>query len=623
MRTPDYQSLNESQLKAVCRKEGPLLLLAGPGSGKTTVIVNRVLHLLSLGISPESILVITFTNAAALSMKNKYTSFSDGEDSVYFGTFHSFFYSILRSANQYHSLKIITSQEKKKILRTILKKYSNQTDSYTDLEEDINKVISALSFYKNTGEWSKLIILMPQRLKEHTKEILEQYQELVRQYQFIDFDDMLYECKKLLTEDEDLRQKLQKRFQFLMIDEFQDINPIQYEVIKMLFPAPANIVAVGDDDQSIYGFRGSKPDIMKQFQKEYHADTLCLEINYRCTEEIVKASCKMIEGNRNRFRKPLRAHHKKDPQSFRIKAFPERQDQANYLLSMLSEYQGKHKDDQESIAVLFRTNAYMQGTAARLSAAGIPFSMKEKVKSIYDHFIIKDMMAYFALAQGEWNREAVIRILNRPYRYIGREAIANSNSMEQLKEYYGLRQKEKGYYSDQIHALEQLEKQLILLKRMSPLPGISYILKGIGYDKYLKATSAGKPELANEWNEILDFLKEDAGQFTSVEIWKEAQDQYLDKLNREKKGENEEATIRLMTVHAAKGLEFDTVIIPDCNDKVYPHGTNTEEEFLEEERRILYVGMTRAKNRLELLYLEGTQNRQQFPSRYLRKLIKK
>lgn len=637
---PDLRRLNKAQREAVTWGEGPLLLLAGPGSGKTFTITNRILFLLEQGVPPERILVITFTREAASSMHRRFQKMSDKLYPVNFGTFHSVFYHILQESGRFRSLKLLSEFQKRNLIIPILKKYNEQPgEAYAQtIGEDAAKVLAAISFYKNTGNSDKAVEKMPVYLRISFKEIFREYRETVQRAGAADFDDMLFECKKLLEDEKEVRSCWQSRFQHILIDEFQDINPIQYEVLKLLAAEPYNIFAVGDDDQSVYGFRGSRPDIMRQFTEEFRAGRLLLDINYRCGKKIIDASLAVISENQNRFSKLLKAAPRRagsGEEQVQIKSFLDREEENAYLVERLKEWREKHVDDGEYCAVLFRTNASMQETAARLKSAGIPYLMSEKIQSIYEHFIVKDIMAYLLLAAGEWKREYLLRIINKPSRYISREAVGNGRSIKEMKEYYenifedGRRISGAGIpecMGRQKHILENLEKlqrQMRCLESLSPGTAVSYILKAVNYEGYLKTLAEGNAEKTEEWGELLEWLRADAARFPNVREWLEAQKAYtagLERQPRAEAGENREK-IRLMTIHGAKGLEFHTVFIPDCNEKVFPHGSMPDSREVEEERRLFYVAMTRAKISLELLYLSGDRARPRLPSRFLNPLL--
>lgn len=646
----DLNQLNEAQRKAVTWGEGPLLLLAGPGSGKTFTVTKRILYLLERGVPPEEILVITFSKDAALSMQRRFRQMAGQFFPVNFGTFHSVFYHILLESGGFHSMKLISDSRKMNLMISVLKKYHRNME----LSEDALRILSAVSLYKNTADGERALLAVPAEWREHFREITAAYTEAVRDEKAVDFDDMLFECRRLLEEDTRVRRGWQKRFRYILVDEFQDCNPVQYEVIRLLALRPYNLFAVGDDDQSIYGFRGASPDILRQFQEDFQAKQLLLDVNYRCAGEIVRASLAVIGENRNRFPKALRAADdsaKKDAEQesgLHIRFFEDRAAQNAWLLQQAKKWRKEHDTDRERCAFLFRTNSGMQRTAAVLHGAGIPFYKKEAGKSIYEHFVARDIMAYLLLAAGDWRREHLLRIINRPVRYISREAVGEGRRIPEIQAYYRellIRESRTGevmpgkgingsgglcaagsvfgYRWEVLERLSSLQRQLDSLKHMSPALGVQYVLKAAGYEDFLRALAGNSPEKLFEWREIAEWLKADAGRFQNVSAWVKAQESFEQEMKRTSANSGEDEVLWLMTVHGAKGLEFGRVIIPDCNERVYPHGELQSGESLEEERRIFYVAMTRAKKSLELLCLTGDRGRPRLPSRFLNPLLKK
>ena len=296
----DFNKMNEAQRHAVSHGEGPLLLLAGPGSGKTFTITNRILYLLNQGISPGEILVITFTKEAAQSMQKRFKDMSAPHFyPVNFGTFHSVFYQILRESNVVKSKKLLSDSEKKNLLLPIVYNYSQPGEDISFFRDEVVKLLSAFSYYKNTTRQEDAIQKCPLQWRKNFSQLYNEYQQAVKKEGRLDFDDMLYECRQLLVEHECIRNIWQKRFRHILVDEFQDINPIQYDILKLLVKAPYNIFAVGDDDQAIYGFRGASPDCMRQFVEDFQAKQLLLDVNYRSASGIVEASLAVIGENKN------------------------------------------------------------------------------------------------------------------------------------------------------------------------------------------------------------------------------------------------------------------------------------------------------------------------------------
>lgn len=633
----DLSDMNSAQRKAVTKADGPLLVLAGPGSGKTFTITRRILYLLEQGVPPEQLLVITFTREAAMSMQRRFQEMSNAFLPVNFGTFHSVFYHILKKSNVLKNQKLLNNFEKKKILIPILKKYCENMEEKTgeSLGEDALQLLSAISFYKNTLRMEQSAKKAPAQWQPVFGAILEHYEKAVRSCGGLDFDDMLCRCRDLLAGDARLLSSWQARFQHILIDEFQDINPVQYEVVKLLAGERCSIFAVGDDDQAIYGFRGSEPECLRRFEREYSAEKVLLDVNYRSHPQIVRASLAVVGENRDRFEKQLRPspHREREEEQenrIRLLAFADREEQYDYLIERIQTFLRERKDDtKKECAVLFRTNSYMQGLAVRLRTAGIPFAMGERMQSVYEHFIAKDIMAYLTLAAGHWDREALLRIVNRPSRYVSREVVGSyGSSIQELISYYKTQERYDRNKGSALEKLRSFDRQLKALGKLSPGLAVSYVQKAAGYGKYLQET-AGNAERLAQWQETLEWLKADAGRFSSVEEWRAAQEAHNRDLEQGKSrgGPAEQNTdksgpgIRLMTVHGAKGLEFDTVIITDCNETVFPHGRLQTGSEIEEERRVFYVAMTRAKENLELLYLTGIGERPRLPSRFLNPLL--
>lgn len=625
---PDLTLLNEAQRRAVTWGEGPLLLLAGPGSGKTFTITNRILYLLEQGAAPEQILAVTFTREAAASMQRRFREMSQSFLPVCFGTFHSVFYHILQRSAGLSRLKLLTGHQKRNLILPILKKYMLQSGGGARLDEageDAEKVLSAISFYRNTQEPDRAADKAPAAFRGVFREICSEYDAAVRRDGGMDFDDLLIACRDLLRDRQNAREYWQGCFAHILVDEFQDINPVQYETLKLLSAPPYNVFAVGDDDQSVYGFRGARPELMRRFEKEFGAGRLLLDVNYRSSEQIVRGASAVIGGNCDRFPKSLRPAPGKlggeSAHGLRVRAFPDKEAQNACLIEELSAWLEGPGKAGGNCALLFRTNAGMQRTAARLKRAGIPFVLQEKSRSIYEHFIVRDVMAYLTLAADGGNREALLRILNRPPRAVEREALAAGVSFPEL-----IRCCERESCSEEKRRevrgqLELLQTQLKSLGKMKPGLGVNYVLKAVRYEEFLKKKAAGNPQLWAEWRELLEWMKADAGAYESAAAWLEMQISYTDQLKRQPRTFDRTDGIRLMTAHGSKGLEFDRVYIPDCNEGVFPHGSMPDLSGVEEERRLFYVAMTRAKEALELLYLTGDRVRPRVPSRFLNPLL--
>lgn len=543
---PERKNLNEAQRKAVTYGEGPLLLLAGPGSGKTFTIANRILYLIKNGVPPERILVITFTREAALSMRRRFGEMSGGMSyPVPFGTFHSIFYQILLKSNFRNAKRLLKNSEKKTLLLPVLKQFlshihSEAQEAAEDLREDAAQLLSAFGYYKNTMKLEEALKRAPQRWQADFREIMAAYERSVEKKGAMDFDDMLFSCRKLLAENEELRKTWQNRFSHILIDEFQDINPVQYEVIKLLARKPYNIFAVGDDDQAIYGFRGAEPDCLRRFAEEFGAGKLLLDTNYRSVEEIVRVSLAVINENKNRFRKELHAAERPNNQDGAEEssgvvctAVENKEEQYRYIISALER---RERMRTETCAVLFRTNSYMQGFAARLKRAGIPYEIRERAESIYEHFAVKDVMAYLALAHGSGGKEDLLRIVNKPSRYVSREAVAECGvDFKRLRAHYKNQDEREaprgGRRLSVENALNLLERQLQTIGRLSLHLGVDYILRAVGYERYLSDSAGLNKEKRQMCQDIMEWLRGDASQYESLTEWEKAQRAYTETLS--------------------------------------------------------------------------------------------
>lgn len=643
------ENMNEAQRLAAAHGEGPMLVLAGPGSGKTFTITRRIFQLTRRNIPPDRILVITFTREAAQSMQKRYRE-QYGPSLVCFGTFHSVFYHILKESRTGVREHLLKPSDKKEILIPLIQKYNKEHDGSepaqrfpSELSDVTDRVLAAFSYFKNTLNMEKSAAFLEGPWREAFPTLFEEYERIRRRKGGLDFDDMVYDCMKLFQERADILALWRRRFSFFLIDEFQDINPVQYQTVRLLASPLNNVFAVGDDDQSIYAFRGSDPSLMRRFLEDYPgAKRVLLDINYRSTAPIVEASLKVISQNTQRFEKTLKAAEavehpdksenraKSENRDFgdknriveavgiqnavRLAGFTDKNAQYAYLAERLKEEQAL--GGLSGCAVLFRTNVGMGKFAGCLLKAGLPYRMKEVQTCIYDHFVAKDIEAYLRMALGERDRSLFLLVMNKPHRGLNREAFTAKNVSFQE---YG-----RAQASGPAEALQRLERDLGCLGKRKPSLGMQFLRRGIGYETWLMKKAQGEEEKQREWMEVLEWLTEDAAGYDSLEEWLESWQRFREKWkkNGERKGGDDlEPAVSLMTAHASKGLEFSMVFLPDVNEGVYPHGRGPlERDTVEEECRILYVAMTRAKKALELLCVTGTQERPALPSRFLRAL---
>ena len=606
---------NKEQEEAIMHQDGPAMVLAGPGAGKTYVITNRVKALIDeYGVKPEQILVVTFSKAAAVEMKERFEMLTGGQRlPVRFGTFHSVFFQILRLAYHYEVKDIATPALKYRFLEETLNETGYGVDDKKEFLSDIEKEISRVK-----GEGIEIDCYFSSACSaEIFQKMYRGYQEKLQRHRCLDFDDMVVYTYQLLKEREDIRRRWQAQFRYLLIDEFQDINRLQYETVCMLAEPENNLFIVGDDDQSIYGFRGAKPGIMLSFPKRF-PDTkqIVLGVNYRCSDEIMKAAERLIGKNNERYEKHIVANKGKE-QPVHMKKCENLPDEAEKIVAQIQMYQKEGIAYQE-MAVLFRTNMQMRLLAGKLMEHGVPFTMRENLPNLFDTWMAKDIMCYLQLALGNRSREKFLKIANRPVRYLSRTAFTESEvSFDKLRAYYAVKNQE--WMEERIWNFEYDLKNLASL---SPYAAIHFIRKGIGYDEFLKTYADERNVNADDWFDVLDEMQEMARDKKSIPEFLSFVENYgdtLEEIRQEQKKQQvkEEPGVSLMTMHASKGLEFPVVFVPTLNEDIVPYRKAVQEGNLEEERRMLYVAMTRAKTYLHLSFVKERFHKEAGPSPFL------
>lgn len=601
--------LNENQRIAVNHGEGPMLVLAGPGSGKTTVILCRLRRFLSENKN-KGILVVTFTKAAATEMKERFGE--RGSYRILFATFHSLFFRILRRTYGYTSEKIIGEEEKSKVLQGIL---SEKNWSLNDPEEFISQFIMQASFMGN--ELLTPMEFIPEGMeRDMFRQLHRAYESYKERHGKLDFDDMLIQCYELLMEDQKTLAFWQEKFPYIMVDEFQDINRVQYECLRLLAAPRNNLFVVGDDDQSIYGFRGSRPDFLLEFERQYpESQNVVLDINYRSSERILSLAGKVIDVNERRFGKELKgANGKGEKVSFFLAedTTAEAEKVAEKIGSLLEDGIALNE-----IAVIYRTNLQGGAFARALYRRGIPYVMREGGGNIYDHWIAKDILAYLTLGESADADSALRRIINKPKRYISKEMLEDAEKMPYtlLRSFFVCPSLKKW----QEESLENLQRDLIQIGKRNPYNGINYIRRVIGYDEYLEEYAAFRKSSGRAFLEIADEITEIAKKTMDVREFRgnlEEMSRQMQEQVREKNVINKGVT--LSTMHGAKGLEFYAVFLPSLTEGVVPH--ERAMEGLEEERRLFYVALTRTKEKLCLSATRNRYGKETNPSRFLKEM---
>ncbi|MDO5336001.1 MAG: ATP-dependent helicase [Eubacteriales bacterium] len=605
---------NPAQQRAISHLSGPMMVLAGPGSGKTSVIVERIEYLVRQAkISPSSILVVTFSKAAAGEMKERFLKRVENRvQGVTFGTFHGVFYGILKQAYHLGASNILSEEQKYGFLRRLLEKYGDQELAQGECVEEIAREIStikgnriSLEHYYSTSCPDEVF-----------RKIYCGYEAMCRKNRLLDFDDMLVCCYELLSEREDIRRAWQRKFQYILVDEFQDINQIQYDTIRLLAQPQNNLFIVGDDDQSIYHFRGARPEIMLNFPKDYpEGETVLLNINYRCSRNVLESAVRLIGHNKKRYQKELSTPNAYG-QEVRIICLPNLREESLFVIRELEEYRNSGKR-LEDTAILFRTNLEAEGLVGLCMEYQLSFCMKERLPNLFEHWIAEDILAYLRMAQGDMSRGLFLRVMNRPNRFLSREAVFEEQiSWKSLFDFY----REKDWMCDR---LITMRTHLGILKSLNPFAAVNFIRHGIGYEEYLQEYAVYRKIKPEELLDILERVQESARGMQNLEQWQAYIRSYGEKLKEQFRAQqaNPKGTL-ISTLHSVKGLEYDRVYILNVNEGNIPYKKAVLEAQLEEERRLFYVGMTRAKKELILCHVARQFDKEKEASRFLEEVQK-
>lgn len=613
--------LNRGQDEAIKHGNGPCMVLAPPGSGKTLIVTERTRYLIEeSGVRPDQILVITFTRYAAREMKERFERLTAGKNyPVTFGTFHSIFYGILKCAYGIGANNLMSEKESSVLLQEVLDQTDiESTPEVEDEEELVRELLREVGMVKN-GLCHLKDFHSKYLTQDEFAEVFRSYEHQKKELKKFDFDDMLVQCYALFRKKPEILQGWQKRFQYILIDEFQDINRVQYEVIRMLAAPRYNLFVVGDDDQSIYGFRGAKPELMLYMKQEFPSlRTISLTVNYRSTEFITGAAARVILHNDTRFYKRVQSFRGRG-QNVHVQEVLDEQEEAQYVMEEIQKKLDQGIKPGE-IAVLFRAAVQARMISEILSEHRIPFEMRDYVTNFYRHFIVKDMMAYLQLAAGKRDRSLFLTICNRPLRYLARNSMENRQvNFEDLRKFYC----DKDWMLD---IIDQFDVDVRMMKNMAPYAAIQYIRKKIGYDDFLKEY-AEKHQIS--WKQLMDVmaeLEERSKNFKSYDEWEIHIAKYTQELEEQQakarkiKGERENK-VQLMTIHSAKGLEFEDVFVIHANEGEIPHQKAEKKDEIEEERRLFYVALTRAKNNLCISYITQKNGNSIKPSRFVEELL--
>lgn len=591
--------LNKNQAKAVAHIDGPCMVLAGPGSGKTRIISQRIVSMvLDHGIPPTRILAISFTKASSLEMKKRTLTYGkdDRLNKVSFGTFHSSFFRILRRYAGVSLEDLLLDLDRFKLVRSILKylKISNYND------DDVLDLLNEISLVKN-----ELVDYRDYDSQSFEHEIFQKayrlYEDEKKRHGKIDFDDMLIQAYDLLNNDPAILSIVRQVFKYILIDEFQDINRVQFELIRLIAGQENNLFVVGDEDQSIYGFRGARPDFMLEFDQYFpSARHILLDTNYRSSKDIVDLSLGLIKKNKKRHPKDLKAFSK-DPARISYIYPKDTDDEARLVADQIFDRVGSQKGaDYGDFAVIYRTNRQARAFVDAFMDKRIPFILKDAPKTIYDHWVSLDIIAYLRIAMeigsgGDW-----ARVINKPFRYISKKSLAKA---EASMDFLDCLLNDEDIKDFQKKNLEDLYIDLNYVRGLSPQYGISYIRTTLDYDRYILDYCHERRIKSQQIVEILDELEAAAGPYRTILDFFKHIDQVREevKKNADKTAGSSLATsadkgVVLTTMHSSKGLEFDNVYIVGVNEGIVPYQLGDDSKLdIEEERRLLYVAITRAK----------------------------
>jgi DNA helicase-2/ATP-dependent DNA helicase PcrA len=590
---------NKSQIQAISHMDGPTMVLAGPGSGKTTVITHRIKNLIEKAeVRPENILVVTFTKAAAISMQKRFSTLMNGGKGqlVTFGTFHSVFYKILRKSRRYEATEILSERQKTDYIREIIGRYGISSNDISELSQNIiNDIGNIKGNMLNAQEYEPSCCK-----KEDFIKVYNAYNLELKKDGKMDFDDILRECYLLLCENHTILEQWRELYKYILIDEFQDINRIQMNIIELLASPLNNIFVVGDDDQSIYGFRGARPEIMIEFKDYYpEAELIVLNVNYRSTQSIINVAGRVIENNKTRLDKCAHANNDKDFQPD-IRKFRNQVEELKFVVSKIKEYENQGISLSE-MAILVRNNSQIQEISSFLKNRKIEAESGKHRSNVYNGMVAKDILSYVRGAlkfDGTFFNEDLIYVLNKPQRYISRQIVLSVNmNISAVRRIYSK------------NNIDSFLFHIEMIRKLPPQAALSYIRKGAGYEEYLRLYAIENNIPMSGLLKQLEQLVQECSKFNTLEQWINSIDsaQNSEGQNFGKKSSGEGGTnnrINIMTMHSSKGLEFKAVFIVDANQGIIPTSKALRERDFEEERRLFYVAITRAIDYLNIYAVE-------------------
>ena len=598
----------EAQKRAIESKARAVLVVAGPGSGKTTVLTERLVYLLKNGAEAKSCLLLSFTRASSKEMALRFAKRGIAGNSPHFSTIHALCLSLLREVRGIEREGLVNLYEKMDWLSAY---FLEKGIAREEVEELLLNYGNQISYFKSITEEERMHFLREEKNEDFLP--LFQYYEKMRKLRGkLDFEDLLIEVLLELQKNTRIADSWKSRFSYILVDEFQDLSLIQYAILKALSEKGASLFVVGDEDQSIYGFRGASPDILFRFAGDFpDCERIFLADNFRSKEEIVLLSKRLIGKNKKRFQKPLSGRRGRGGKAkyFLLETGVEEA----VLLAEHVESLLREGCPPEEIAVLCRSKMQITPLLPGFMERGIPIVIVEELSNVFQHFIGKDILAYLRLAKNKESSQELVQILSKPYRGLRREKILHKDSgLSDLKRAAKtLKEREE---------TEKLEKHLEALSKLNPKEAILFIRKEIGYEKYLEDFAKKKNKDFTEWWESFEEITAMSEGYPDLDAFF----RFVTEFNRralERRKPEEEKGIRFMTYHSAKGLEFDEVFLPDCIEGIIPDGRAKKPEEIEEERRSFYVALTRARKGIHIYVTKTRYSKKVYPSRFIPELL--
>ena len=593
----NLDNLNDKQKEAVINIDGPMLVLAGAGSGKTKVLTTRVAYLIEQGINPYNILAITFTNKAANEMKERVSNLiGDDARSIQISTFHSFGLSVIKRHYKELGFKsnftILDSDDTLSTIKRIMKDMNLDIKVYSP-KFIKNKISSCKNELMTPEEFSKFA---DDELTGIAVEVYKKYQEKLKINNSVDFDDLLMLPIILFKENPDILEYYQERFKYILIDEYQDTNRVQYILTKMLAARYQNICVVGDPDQSIYGFRGSNYKNILNFEKDYkNTKVILLEQNYRSTKTILNAANSVIKNNKARKDKNLWTDNNSG-EKIKYKRCNDEKEEANYVVKSIK----KLIDDgvsREDIAILYRTNAQSRTIEEAFLRENIPYKVVGSFY-FYNRKEIKDLISYLKLIYNTDDDVSLNRIINVPKRGIGTKTLSNLTlkaATLNISMFDAIESGKELEFKNIIKTIREKSENLSLTELVDLVLDLSGMKRELENEKTLEAE--GRLENLEEFKSITRNFENEYGTISLSEFLDE-----ISLVSDIEEHKNQTDVVTLMTVHSAKGLEFNYIFIVGFEEGIFPHSLSLyDNSEIEEERRLCYVAITRAKKKLELI----------------------